>query len=131
MKKFKLVLATLFVMILGICCLSACNGSVEGTYKFYSMSYSQGGVTIELKAGEKAGIITLNEDFMVVELNADGTAKITAMQADDLQGTGTWKTDEEDSSKVVITINGQSQTFTHSGSELKLTEKDTTIVLKK
>ncbi len=132
MKKLKMALATVFVFVLGICCLSACGSSVAGTYKFYSLSYSEGGVTVELKAGEKfMGLIELDEDFMVVTLESDGTAKVTSAMAEDFTGTGSWKTDEDDSSKVVITIDGESQTFTHSGSELTMSEDGISFVLKK
>lgn len=131
MKKLKLTLAAIFAIVLGICCFAACNSSAVGTYKFYSMSYTESGISVEIKAGETyMGYLTLNEDVMTVTLNEDGTAVVTTAMVD-ITGTGTWKEDESDSNKIIVTIDGDEQTFTRNGSELTLEEEGITFVLKK
>ena len=83
MKRTRRAISLFFVTVFALMMtfLFGCGGKVEGTYKFKSLSYEQGGVSINVQVGEEfMGYITLTEDFMVVTLNEDGTASI-AMNA--------------------------------------------------
>ena len=127
-------LMALAVMVVGMLSLVACGSSEKaGTYKFYSMKMEEGGVSVELKAGEKfMGIITLSEDFMTIELKDDGTFSMTtaAVDTSDIE-TGTWKENEEDSNKIDITIAGVTETWECNGKELRMEQDGAQVTLKK
>ena len=67
MKKI-LVLITAMMLTVSCALFAACGG-IEGTYKFYSCQY--GGQTIY--AGEKVDGVTIDADYMVITIKADGT----------------------------------------------------------
>lgn len=118
------------------CNMQACNmqgcaiAQVEmaGEYKFYSLSYEEGGVMIELKAGEKfMGAITLTEDFISITLYQDGSAKMVS--AEETLNGGSWK--KVDESHVEITFDGAPETFSCDGQTMTIEEDGVKVVLKK
>ena len=128
MKKLKVCLAAVIAAVLCVCCLAACGGGVEGTYKFNSMTVE--GQT--LKAGESyMGIIRLSEEFVVLELKQDGTCTMKSAMAEEASVEGTWKKDENDENKIVVTAEGESTTFTRNGKELSFETERTKVVLRK
>ena len=119
MKKFKtLLLTSLTAVVLCFCFLFAGCGGTAGTYKFDSMTVA--GQTVE------AGDAGLTEDYFVVTLNEDGTAKV--VEGGEYEMDGTWK---EEDGKVIITMQGVDQTFEKSGSKLIMENDGAKIVLKK
>lgn len=131
MKKVKVWLAALVALVVGVCCLAACGSGVEGTYKFYSMTVE--GQT--LHAGESyMGVIQLSEDFVVLELKKDGTCTMKTAMAPQEAGSATWKVDENDKNKIIVTAedeDGESVTFTKNGNELSFEMEGSKVVLKK
>ena len=128
MKKFKtLLLTSLTAVVLCFCFLFAGCGSVAGTYKFSSMEMEFLGETIEYEVGDTVmGMGELTEDYFVVTLNEDGTAKV--VEGGEYEMDGTWK---EEDGKVIITMQGVDQTFEKSGSKLIMENDGAKIVLKK
>ena len=128
MKKFKtLLLTSLTAVVLCFCFLFAGCGSVTGTYKFSSMKMEFLGETIEYEVGDTVmGMGELTEDYFVVTLNEDGTAKV--VEGGEYEMDGTWK---EEDGKVIITMQGVDQTFEKSGSKLIMENDGAKIVLKK
>ena len=133
MKKKLMWLMALAVMVVSVFALVACGSSKAGTYKFYSLKVEQGGVSVELKAGEKfMGFMTLSEDVMVVELKEDGTVTVSSSMGGSAEvETGTWKENEEDSGKIDITIGGETETFECNGKELRMVQDGIEFTLKK
>lgn len=108
----KLLIATL-TLILVACCsvLTACS-LVEGTYKFESLSFEEGGVSINVEAGEEFLGETISEDFMVIEIGKDGKCTVT-MDGDSIEAT--W---EKDGDVIKITIDGDTAEFKIDGNKL-------------
>ena len=101
---------------------------MSGEYKFYSMSYEENGMMIELKAGEKfMGAITLTEDFISITLYQDGSAKMA--YAEETINGGSWK--KVDESHVEITFKGDPETFSCDGQTITIEEDGKKAVLKK
>ncbi len=132
MKKIGYWLATVALAVICVCALVACGG-VEGTYKLYSMKMGNK----EIKMGEEfsigLGSIKLSEDLMTLELKSDGTAVMTVkMGGEGMTEEGTWKTNEEDKTKVDITFDGDTETATIDGGTLVMGyEGMGTVTLKK
>ena len=118
------------------CNMQACNMQgcittqvdMSGEYKFYSMSYEEDGMMVELKAGEKfMGSIVLTEDFMSITLYQDGSAKMVS--AGETMNGGSWK--KVDDSHVEITFEGSSETFVCDGKTMTIDQDGVKVVLKK
>ena len=132
MNRAKRLFLQLFVCVIAAfsLLLTACFGKVEGTYKFKKLSYQEGGIAIELEAGEKLmGMITLSEDFAVLTLNADGSAVMTMNADGEETSTGTWTKAEK--GKIVLTFDGESQTVACDGKEIEFEAEGVKLVLKK
>lgn len=123
----KKLLLTALTCILVACCslMVACGSSVEGTYKFDNLSYSQGGVTITAKAGEEFMGMTVSEDFYIVELKKDGVCTISMSMAGETESfEGTWKKDGDtikltaDGETVNATLDGDYLTFESDGMKI-------------
>ena len=90
MKRWKVWLATVATLIIGVYCLAACgNSSVEGTYKLYSTTTNG----VEVRVGKLVGLLTRNS--LSVTLNKDGSVEFI----DNLTGSGdtisgSWEKDE-------------------------------------
>lgn len=125
--------AILMGLILCVCFLiGGCSeDKIEGTYKFSKMTYVEGGIQIELEAGEEfMGMMTLSEDFMTITLNEDGTAVMKMVEEEETEiETGTWE--EVDSETIKITFDGESQTYKCDGKTITVEEDGVKVVLKK
>lgn len=125
--------AILMGLILCVCFLiGGCSeDKIEGTYKFSKMNYVEGGIQIELEAGEEfMGMMTLSEDFMTLTLNEDGTAVMKMVEEEETEiETGTWE--EVDSETIKITFDGESQTYKCDGKTITVEEDGVKVVLKK
>ena len=100
---------------------------MAGEYKFYSMSYEENGMLIELKAGEKfMGAVTLTEDYVTITLYEDGSAKMLA-QGETVEGT--WK--KVDDSHAEITFGGDALTVPCDGQTITIEGNGASFVLKK
>lgn len=129
MKKIVVGVAVALATLIMCMCFAACSSSVAGTYKFQSMSMSQGGATVEIKVGEQyMGMITLNEDAVVVTLNEDNTVEFKMNMGQEATMTGTW---EENDGKYYITIEGETQEVTIKDGTLTMENDGAKIVLKK
>ena len=107
-------------------CLTACSSSFSGTYKFYSMTYEESGVKVELKAGDKyMNMITLSEDYMVLTVNDDNTFSMAAMGE---TAKGEWK---EEDGKYYLIIEGETQEVSVSGKSVTFEMEGVKVVLKK
>ena len=134
MKRTKSFLLTVLMGVFLCLCFAftGCSGKMEGTYKFKSMSYNQGGVSVELKVGEKfMGAITLSEDFMTVTLNEDGTVSmaINTGETGSETTTGTWT--KKDDGKIEITVDGEAQSCTCDGKTLVIEVDGSSVTLAK
>ncbi|MDY6023475.1 MAG: hypothetical protein SPJ19_01530 [Candidatus Borkfalkiaceae bacterium] len=132
MNRTKRLFLLLFICVIATfsLLLTACGGKVEGTYKFKTLSYQEGGMTIELEAGEKfMGMITLTEDFAVLTLNADGSAVMTMKADGEETSIGTWTKAEK--GKIVLTFDGESQTVACDGKKIEIETDGVKVVLKK
>ncbi len=123
----KKLLLTALTCILVACCslMVACGSSVEGTYKFDNLSYSQGGVTINAQAGEEFMGMTVSENFYVIELKKDGVCTISMTMGNDSESfDGTWEKDGDtikltaDGTTVNATLDGDSLTFESNGMKI-------------
>lgn len=124
MKKFGAIL----VAVLCICCMLTFTGcsKFEGTYKFESMSYVQGGISINVEVGEEYQGVSLNEDFYVLEIAKDGTFSMTVMSMHTIEGT--W---EKVDGKYVLTADDEPITVELKGKTLTMEEDGAKVVLKK
>ena len=137
MKKIKKLILTVVMAILACCTLlftSACalfDTSVEGTYYFNKLSYTESGITMEIEAGEKfMDMMILEKDFVTITFNEDGTGSMTAVgQTEQI----TWLKEGE-----IITMfdsTGEPQTATWSPRKLVISGYEEgiymTVVLKK
>ena len=116
MKNIKKVISVvLLTLSLCLCFMLGGCSKVEGVYKFDSLKYSEGGVTVEAKAGEDFMGVTLEEDFVVLTLEEDGTAKIEIPMSE-LDEEGTWT--KEDSKTIVLKFEGEEVECTIDGKYL-------------
>ena len=81
MKKFILTIVTAILACCTFLFASGCalfDTSVEGTYYFNKLTYTEAGMTVEIKEGEKfMGMLILEKDYVVFTLNEDGTGRAT------------------------------------------------------
>ena len=125
----KRIVALALVLVLVAAAFASCGGSAnaEGTYVVKSIGgqtleeavkAQMGGLgdSVDLDAYLKMMGIESLDDYMTLELKADGTASMTlAMQ--DIEA-GTWK---QDGNNVTITVEDEPHVFTLDGNELKAT----------
>ena len=119
MKRFMSVVLVAIVAVMLIGCGKS-SGSPEGKYVVKTMD----GKTLEETFKEEAGDVDTEklfkmlgiesfDDFLTLELKADGKASMLAMGEDPDEGT--WK---QDGDKVTITVDDESNEFTFKGNEL-------------
>lgn len=129
----KKTLAVVVVMLLALTlCVSliACNGGLEGTYKFESITIGDK----TYKAGEEVEVtpgisMKMDADYMTLTLEADKTAKmVTKALGQEVSVNGTW---EEKDGNVVITVNGDAQTFKVESGKLVVEQDGQKLVLAK
>ena len=129
MKKTKALLLTILSCLIA-CCLFLFAGckKTEGTYKFNQMSYTEQGMSVDLKVGEKfMNMITLTEDYITITLNEDGTVSMTT--AGELPVTGSWAENGKD--KINLTFNSETITCDCDGKTLIMASEGVIITLRK
>lgn len=122
-----------------LCCLcflfTGCfDKEIEGTYKFKSMTYTEGGMEMEIKAGEKfMGMMTISEDFMKITLNKDGTVVMVSSSFEDSTETetemATWSKSEKGT--IAITFDEETKICECDGKKLIIESDGAKITLKK
>lgn len=126
--------AILMGLMLCACLLfGACgkDNKIEGTYKFSKMIYNEGGMQIEIDAGEEfMGMMTLTEDFMKLTLNEDGTAVMTAYDGESTEtATGTWV--KVDGETLSIIFDGEAEQCKWNENTITMEDVGSKIILKK
>ena len=118
-KKSFCILFLSFITCLVFLC-SGCNvNKIEGVYKFKSMTYNEGGVSVEIKAGEKImGMVTLSEDYITLSINKDGTA--TMKNDDEEILIGTWT--KVDNKQIALTFEDEIKTCSCDGKTITIEE---------
>ena len=131
MKKVKsLLITTIIAVCAAIACFAfaACSEDtgLEGTYKVSYMTMTLDGTTTTVKAGESYMGMTINSDYVVLEIKDDGNFSMTGMgQTQE----GTWK---EEDGVVKLTVDGETLDATRSGKTLTMNiEEYITVVLTK
>lgn len=121
----KLLLTALTCMLIACCALMTACSSVEGTYKFDNLSYSQGGITITAQAGEDFMGMNISENFYVIELKKDGACTISSTMGDATESIeGTWEKDGDtikltaNSTTINATLDGDTLTFEMQGMKI-------------
>ena len=116
MKKWAVgILVAVSAIIMSIA-VSACGTTtIEGTWYFSSMTVSAQGMTQTVKAGQNYGGSVIEKEYIVLEIKEDNTFSLSAMGN---STTGTWKQDEQDASKYILTVEGDPATYTLKGSKL-------------
>lgn len=129
--RFVLCMFTCFSLFLAGCVIPFGGlTKIEGTYKFQKMTYQQGGMTMELEAGEEfMGMLTLSEDFAVLTLNEDGSAEMTINAGVEQTVTGTWE--KVENGQVAITLDGDTETVNCDGVTIQIEEEGMLLVLAK
>lgn len=127
MKKVKGFLAAVVFAVL-LVCMAACSTGITGTYKFSSMSMNQGGLSVEVKAGEEFMGVTITEEAYSLTVNEDNTWTMKVNVGEEFTQSGTW---EEKDGKYVFSAEGESMEVTLSGNTLTFEQDGAKIVLKK
>lgn len=126
MKKVAISLVAAISAIIMCIALAACSTNVVGTYKFAAMKGSYGGISVDVKVGDKLmDTIELTEDFMVITLNEDNTATMSAMGQ---ETKATWK---EEGGKYYLVVGSDSTEFKVSGNTLTFSQEGAEVTLKK
>lgn len=106
MKKVIAGILTSIVTVALCIFIAGCSASFSGTYKFYSMSMSSGGVDISYEVGKEYMGVTFKEDMFTLTVNDDNTFTMTMdMMGSNETAKGTW---EEKDGKYYLTANGES-----------------------
>ena len=116
MKKLKVLLATVFTLVVCLFCFAGC--SAAGTYKFQSLTVEVLGFAKTYEVGQEYDGEELTADYMTLKLNSDGTATITADG-----GETTYNCEWEQSDDGVITFKQEGITIykaTVDGMEMTL-----------
>ena len=116
-KKIALLLiAVVSALVMGIMVAACAPKEATGTYKFVSMTMTEGGQTQTYEVGMKGPDgSTITDEYYVMELKEDGTVTYKAF-GDTIDGTWT-----KDGNKVSVTMSGSTQEFTLDGNVLTLT----------
>lgn len=127
MKKVKGFLAAVVFAVL-LVCMAACSTGITGTYKFSSMSMNQGGLSVEVKAGEEFMGVTITEEAYSLTVNEDNTWTMKVNVGEEFTQSGTW---EEKDGKYLFSTEGKSMEVTLNGNTLTFEQDGAKIVLKK
>ena len=119
----KLLIATITLMLCACCAFMVACSSVEGTYKFDSITISMGDQSVEVKAGEEFQGISFTENYMVIDIKKDGSCTITSLG---MATQGTWS---KSGNVITITDEGESIEFTLDGDKLIAEVEGSTITL--
>ncbi len=139
MRKLKtfitLLLATLFgCMMFSACELSTGATQKAGTYKFQEVMFIENGEIVKKKVGTDG----ITEDYLVIQLNEDGTMKYSDFNGEAVV-TGTWKS--LDYNLILFSLNditsGDAELnktkiiATYNSPYLIISSDDSTVILKK
>ncbi|MDE6504475.1 MAG: hypothetical protein K2L42_01235 [Clostridia bacterium] len=117
------------IAVVALClCLTACSTGIVGTYKFSKMSMTQGGLSVEIKAGQEYMGVKVSEDAYVLEVKDDNTFVLKVNMGDEMTQTGTW---EEKEGKYIFTADGESMEVTLDGNVLSFAMEGIKLELKK
>ena len=105
MKKFIAAFVSLVAIVAVCAVMSACSAGFAGTYKFSKMSVVQGGVSVEIKAGENYLGVTVSEDAYTLEIKEDNTFVMTVNMGTEAKQEGTW---EQKDGKYYLVAEGES-----------------------
>jgi len=115
--------------IVALCvCMTACSSGIVGTYKFRSMSMKQGGVSVDIKAGESYMGVTVTEDAYKLTVKDDNTFELKINMGTEITQNGTW---EQKDGKYYFITNGESEEVTLSGNTLVLEQQGIKLTFKK
>ena len=128
MKKVIAGIVTALAVVVLCMCLTACSTGIVGTYKFSKMSMTQGGISVEIKAGEEYMGVTVSEDAYTLEVKEDNTLELKVNMGQEMTETGTW---EEKDGKYILTIDGESIEGTLNGNVLSFEMEGVKLELKK
>ena len=126
-KAVKGLLAAIVFLTLCLC-MAACSTGITGTYKFSSMSMQQGGMSVEVKAGEAFMGVTITEDAYTLTVNEDNTWTMKVNMGEEMTESGTC---EEKDGKYLFTNDGETMEVSLDGSTLTFEQEGMKIVLKK
>ena len=129
--KIKKVIAGIVsaIAVVALClCLTACSTGIVGTYKFSKMSMSQGGISIEIKAGQEYMGIKVSEDAYSLVVKDDNTFELKANMGTSVTEKGTW---EEKDGKYIFTADGESMEVKLDGNVLSFEMDGMKLELKK
>lgn len=123
MKKILSVCLSLCLVLSLSLMLTACGNKYVGTWKFYSLKTQTNGMSVELTVGETyMGMITLTEEFMVIDVKEDGTfAMSTSAMGENTSVSGTWEVVDGD---LNLTAEGETIVAKKDGKLLVLSEDD-------
>ena len=128
MKKVIAGIVSALAVVVLCMCLTACSTGIVGTYKFSKMSMTQGGISVEIKAGEEYMGVTVSEDAYTLEVKEDNTLELKVNMGQEMTETGTW---EEKDGKYILTIDGESIEGTLNGNVLSFEMEGVKLELKK
>lgn len=129
MKKVIAGMLTGVVTVALCIFMAACSSSFEGTYKFYSMSMNQGGISINYEVGKEYMGVTFNEDMFTLTVNGDKTWSMsTQMMGESETAKGTWEekdgkyylTAEGEEDTIEVAVDGKTITFEQDGAKIVL-----------
>lgn len=132
MKKVISAIVTAFAVLTLCICLAACSESVEGTYKFSSMTVThEGSDPVEIKAGDDWMGMSVTSDFYVLTINSDNTWTMKVQLGGAETESGTWE--EKDGKFLLDPGYGEKSILkaTLSGGTFTIEENGNKIVLKK
>lgn len=115
MKRFRAVLVTALMLLMGMLCLVACGGAE--TYKFESMEFTLGDYTTVVKVGDEYGGETYDADTITLTLKSGGKA---VFKSGGQEKECTWK---ETDGKIDVTAEEETITFTRDGEKLIMTQE--------
>ena len=124
MKKTKVFLTSMLISIFMLCLLvlTACGG-IPGTYYFESMS-AQG---MYIEAGEPYMGVTIDEEYIIVEIENDGTFSMSMSGSMTVQGT--WR--DLGNGTIEMVVDGDAQICSCDGDTLIMAMDEETITFKK
>lgn len=128
MKKAIVGMLTAALTIALCVIMTACSTGIVGEWKFESMHMSEGGVSVDIKAGEQFMGVTINEDAFILTIKEDNTLEFKVNMGEEATVTGTW---EEKDGKYYLTIEGETQEATINGGKLTFENEGATLTLKK
>lgn len=121
--KLSAFIAAFFMCLLLVACEKQPD-PIVGTWKFYSMTVSTNGLSLNLTAGLSYNGIILDENYLTLEAKEDKTFTMTTSLTiiqENSSVTGTWKKDGE---QYILEAENEPQTVTVNGNVLVIEESE-------